>query len=198
MGKTTSSRLAEIKDKKYKEANKVKIKLETLRKQTAELEVIKIKESLRGDPGKDGVDGKDGREIELRKGDTHIQWKYVGDDAWADLIAISDLKGEKGDKPKLGIDYVVVHGKNGRDGKSIVGVESGSDSSESILEDSTFTYNNGLVTRIDYISGQYKTFIYNPDNTVSQIVWTRLKDTVTKNFTYNLDGTLSSVDVTIV
>lgn len=61
----------------------------------------------KGDPGQDGAPGKDGingtngtdgREIELSKSSTHIQWKYVGEDSWKQLIAISELKGEKGDQ----------------------------------------------------------------------------------------------------
>ena len=40
----------------------------------------------------------DGREVELRANDTHIQWKYVdeGDDAWRDLVALSALTGGDG------------------------------------------------------------------------------------------------------
>lgn len=43
-------------------------------------------------------DGKDGREIELRTNETHIQWRYSGEDdeAWQDLIPIEGLKGEDG------------------------------------------------------------------------------------------------------
>lgn len=43
-------------------------------------------------------DGKDGREIELRTNETHIQWRYSGEDdeAWKDLITIESLKGEDG------------------------------------------------------------------------------------------------------
>lgn len=37
-----------------------------------------------------------GREVQLRKGTTHIQYRYDGDVSWTDLIAISDLKGEQG------------------------------------------------------------------------------------------------------
>lgn len=40
--------------------------------------------------------GKDGREVELRKGTYFIQWRYKGEPLWHNLIAISELKGEKG------------------------------------------------------------------------------------------------------
>lgn len=43
-----------------------------------------------------GEPGVDGREVELQEGDTHLQWRYVGDGEWYDLIAIEDLKGEDG------------------------------------------------------------------------------------------------------
>lgn len=52
--------------------------------------------------GSDGKDGKDGREIELRVSDSHIQWRYVGDPAWKNLIKLSELKGPKGDPGKPG------------------------------------------------------------------------------------------------
>lgn len=50
-----------------------------------------------GAPGKNGANGTDGREIELTKNSTHIRWKYTSESIWTDLIALSELKGEKGD-----------------------------------------------------------------------------------------------------
>src|SRR5690606_9863225 len=47
--------------------------------------------------GTPGEKGEDGREVELRKGETHVQWRYVGEPSWQDLVALADLKGEKGD-----------------------------------------------------------------------------------------------------
>jgi len=44
-----------------------------------------------------GTDGADGREIELQTSDTHIQWRYVGDTLWTNLVALADLKGEPGE-----------------------------------------------------------------------------------------------------
>lgn len=41
--------------------------------------------------------GSDAREIELQKSDTAIQWRYVGDEEWTDLVLLEELKGEKGD-----------------------------------------------------------------------------------------------------
>jgi hypothetical protein len=44
-----------------------------------------------------GEKGADGREIEIQKTETAIQWRYEGDENWTDLVALSTLKGEKGD-----------------------------------------------------------------------------------------------------
>lgn len=38
---------------------------------------------------------EDGREIELQKSLTHIQWRYVGE-SWFDLVALSDITGPQG------------------------------------------------------------------------------------------------------
>lgn len=46
--------------------------------------------------GLSGTDGADGREIELQTTTTHIQWRYIGEVTWTDLVALSDLKGDDG------------------------------------------------------------------------------------------------------
>lgn len=48
---------------------------------------------LKGDPGDPGADG---REVELQKGTTHIQWRYVGDPTWIDLVSLDDITGPPG------------------------------------------------------------------------------------------------------
>lgn len=35
--------------------------------------------------------GSDGREVELQASATHIQWRYVGDLEWNNLVALDDL-----------------------------------------------------------------------------------------------------------
>lgn len=42
-------------------------------------------------PPADGVDGVDGKSVEMQRSDTHIQWRQVGDLAWTDLVALADL-----------------------------------------------------------------------------------------------------------
>ena len=54
-------------------------------------------QGAKGDKGDKGDRGTDGREIELRKDSLYIQWRYRGDSSWNNLIAYSDLKGDKGD-----------------------------------------------------------------------------------------------------
>jgi serine protease Do len=46
--------------------------------------------------GIDGVDGSDGRESEFRVSDTHIQWRYVGDTAWNNLLSLASIIGPQG------------------------------------------------------------------------------------------------------
>ena len=55
------------------------------------------RDGAQGAKGDKGDRGTDGREIELRKDSLYIQWRYKGDSSWNNLIAYSDLKGDKGD-----------------------------------------------------------------------------------------------------
>ncbi|MBB4146017.1 hypothetical protein [Rhizobium rhizoryzae] len=53
-----------------------------------------------------GLPGPDGREIQLQKSATHLQWRYVGDAGWTDIVALADLTGPKGDDGEPGTtDY---------------------------------------------------------------------------------------------
>lgn len=62
---------------------------------------------------------EDGREIELRKGETHIEWRYVGEEQWKQLVALADIKGIKGDKGEAGLGWLfgmnepTTEGRNG-------------------------------------------------------------------------------------
>ena len=47
--------------------------------------------------------GQNAREIELQKSETHIQWRYVGEEVWRDLVALNDIKGDKGEVGEQGI-----------------------------------------------------------------------------------------------
>lgn len=48
-----------------------------------------------------GGAGADGAEVELQTNATHIQWRYVGEPTWTDLIALADLKGADGAEVEL-------------------------------------------------------------------------------------------------
>ena len=65
--------------------------------------------------GDDGADGDDGEPVLIRKGDTHIEWKYESDELWTELVALADLKGEQGDQGIPGND-----GNDGADGEEVL------------------------------------------------------------------------------
>ncbi len=48
------------------------------------------------------IAGRDGREVEIGSNDEYLQWRYVGDTAWQDLIAKSALVGPQGPKGEPG------------------------------------------------------------------------------------------------
>lgn len=49
-----------------------------------------------GQDGADGQNGVDGRNIELLNSGTHIQWRYVGDATWTNLVALTAITGPQG------------------------------------------------------------------------------------------------------
>ncbi|MEQ1862009.1 MAG: hypothetical protein ABMA13_18985 [Chthoniobacteraceae bacterium] len=55
-----------------------------------------------------GEPGEDGREIELQKSSTHIQWRYVSDPTWTNLAALTDITGPAG-----------TNGTDGDDGREV-------------------------------------------------------------------------------
>jgi len=57
---------------------------------------IDVVVSDKGSPGNPGEDGTDGREVEIHSSGIYIQWKYVGDPDWIDLVALADLEGSDG------------------------------------------------------------------------------------------------------
>ena len=64
-----------------------------------------------GTPSGVGTPGKDGRDIELQKGTAYIQWRYVGELAWTNLVPLTELHGTDGTNgtngytPIKGVDY---------------------------------------------------------------------------------------------
>jgi len=58
-----------------------------------------------------GPPGSNGREVQIQNNGTYIQWRYVGDPSWINIVALSDLKGQDGTDGQNGQD-----GTNGQDG----------------------------------------------------------------------------------
>ena len=57
-------------------------------------------DGINGINGKDGTNGKDGinaKNIEVQRAETHIQWRYEGDE-WQNFVAIADITGPAGQK----------------------------------------------------------------------------------------------------
>lgn len=67
-------------------------------------DLVRIPASLLFGAGTPGADGEDGREVELQNNGTHIQWRYVGDPTWTNLVALSTLVGPAGDDGADGRD----------------------------------------------------------------------------------------------
>lgn len=44
-----------------------------------------------------GFTGDEGRPVEFQKSATHLQWRYVGDSLWTNVLALSDIRGIQGD-----------------------------------------------------------------------------------------------------
>lgn len=63
--------------------------------------------TIQGPAGKDGTDG---REVEIQATSTYIQWRYAGETAWNNLIALSSLKGADGAAGSAGADGVGISG----------------------------------------------------------------------------------------
>lgn len=59
-----------------------------------------------------GTPGKDGREIQIQNNGTAIQWRYVGDESWTDLVQLSDITGAKGDPGEDGITPTIEENGN--------------------------------------------------------------------------------------
>ena len=65
-----------------------------------------------GGGGGSGTPGKDGREIQIQNNGTAIQWRYVGDESWTDLVQLSDITGAKGDPGEDGITPTIEENGN--------------------------------------------------------------------------------------
>ncbi len=80
--------------------------------------IVSLEDLKNKDNGANKEDSKkessksDSREIEIQKNALYIQWRYVGESEWKNIIAYSDLKGRDGRDGRDGLN-----GQNGKDGK---------------------------------------------------------------------------------
>lgn len=61
-------------------------------------------EAIQLTPGPPGEKGDPGRNVELQRSATHVQWRLVGDTTWNDLIALADITGPAGSAGADGAD----------------------------------------------------------------------------------------------
>ena len=80
-----------------------------------DLSLLKGKDGVNGINGNDGKNGIDGKQIEVKKTDSHIQWRYEDGD-WQDLVALSDITGPAGQNGLNGTNGT--NGQDGADGKT--------------------------------------------------------------------------------
>ena len=78
--------------------------------------------------------GDDGKEVELYVSPTHIQWRYVGDASYIDLVPLSDLTGPAG----VGITSVVRTSGTGAAGT---------------IDTYTITFDDASTTTFDVLNG---------------------------------------------
>jgi uncharacterized repeat protein (TIGR02543 family) len=62
-----------------------------------------------GLPGSNGLDGTDGKEVSFQVSEGYIQWQYLGDNIWTNLIELAALVGPTGS-----------NGLDGTDGKEVL------------------------------------------------------------------------------
>jgi hypothetical protein len=66
------------------------------------LSAITGPQGIQGETGLTGAAGADGREVELRKTETHVQWRYEDEAEYTDLIALSEITGPQGETGQQG------------------------------------------------------------------------------------------------
>lgn len=96
-----------------------------------------------GTNGTNGTDGSDGREVELQKSATHIQWRYIGDVSWINLVALTDIKGDTG-----------AAGTNGTNGTNGLGVPAGGTAGQVLAKIDSTDNNTQWITPLKAVYNQ--------------------------------------------
>ncbi len=103
-------------------------------------------QGIPGTPGADGADGTDGREVEFQQSATHIQWRYVGDVLWTDLVALAAITGPTGATGAAGVD--------GTDGRGITSIARTSGTGAAGTTDTyTITYSDATTSTFTVYNG---------------------------------------------
>lgn len=70
--------------------------------------------TIQGPTGPEGEPGADGLPVELRTTSTHVQWRYLDQDPWMDLVELADITGPRGPEGEEGPEGP--EGKEGPEG----------------------------------------------------------------------------------
>lgn len=100
--------------------------------------------------------GVDAREIELQNDGTYIQWRYAGELAWTNLVALSDITGPEGQPGKDGAP-----GENGLDGASGIPVRQ-----EMAVSDTTAELNTNILYAFPEMESLSLTFAAPTDTSI--------------------------------
>jgi len=130
--------------------------------------------------------GIDGKNIELRSNNTHIQWRWEGDSTWANLIAVSSLKGEDGKELEIRVQAGYIQTRlTGGTWSNLIDLESlkGPKGNDAVNPDFTFQVNALApdATPTSDISGTY------PNLTVT-LGLPKGHDAALPNFTFQVDA----------
>ncbi len=107
-----------------------------------------IGDDLKGEQGEAGIDGK---QVEFQQNGTYIQWRYIGDTVWENLILIENLKGndgndgENGSKGDDGLSAYQIWLNNGNTGteQDFLNWLKGEDGEDTSYSTYTVTYDYG-------------------------------------------------------
>ena len=88
-----------------------------------------------------GGTGTDGREIELRKGTTAIEWRYIGDTTWQTLVPLADITGPQGPQGARGAT-----GATGPQGPAGQGIPTGGTAGQVLVKRSGTDYDTNWAT----------------------------------------------------
>lgn len=100
-------------------------------------------------PKSSGGGGADGREIELQTSVTHIQWKYVGEEEWKDLVSLEELSFKYSDFTKEQLD--ALKGQKGDKGNDGVSITKGEINASGNL---VLTFSNGTTKDVGKVVGK--------------------------------------------